>query len=462
MANRLLIKGGRVLTMDPALGNFEQADVLVEGETIVAVGRNLEADDCEVVDAGGQIVIPGFVDTHRHVWEAVIRNVGPDWTLPTYLHHLYFNGLGGTLRPEDVYIGNLLGALEALDAGVTTLLDWSMVNSPEHADEMVRGLQEAGIRAVFAYGTPLRGAGAYWSRDSLLKQQDDAIRVKKQYFSSKDQLLTYGLAIRGPEFSSWESTLYDMNLAQELDAICTMHVGFGSWGSVDRSIEKMTQAGLLNPSVNLVHVNSISDEEYKMIADTGASVSVTPEVEMMMGHGYPLTGKLTKYGGRPTLGVDVVTSTGGDMFAQMKFMMQAERSRVNETVLARGEMPESLPLSAYDVLSFATIDGARALGLGDRTGSLTPGKQADIVLIRATDINLTPVNDPVCAVTLCAHTGNVDAVFVAGKAVKRNGRLVNVDLERIRTLAERSRDYIFGEYGVPDSASNAVKSPAKA
>src|SRR5579875_3813390 len=249
MANRLLIKGGRVLTMDPALGNFEQADVLVEGETIVAVGRNLEADDCEVVDAGGQIVIPGFVDTHRHVWEAVIRNVGPDWTLPTYLHHLYFNGLGGTLRPEDVYIGNLLGALEALDAGVTTLLDWSMVNSPEHADEMVRGLQEAGIRAVFAYGTPLRGAGAYWSRDSLLKQQDDAIRVKKQYFSS------------------WESTLYDMNLAQELDAICTMHVGFGSWGSVDRSIEKMTQAGLLNPSVNLVHVNSISDEEYKMIAD---------------------------------------------------------------------------------------------------------------------------------------------------------------------------------------------------
>ncbi|QQE77584.1 amidohydrolase family protein [Alicyclobacillus sp. SO9] len=452
MANRMLIKNGCVLTMDESLGNFETADVLIENGNIISVGPNIDASDCEVVDASEMIVLPGFVDTHRHVWEAVIRNAGPDWTLPTYLNHLYFGGLGGVLRPEDVYIGNLLGALEALNAGITSLLDWSMINSPEHGDEMVRALQEAGIRAVFAHGTPLRGAGDYWHRESALNHSDDATRLKEKYFSSKDQLLTMGLAIRGPEFSSWESTLHDIKLARELDAICSMHVGFGSWGSADRSIEKMYNAGLLAPDLNLVHVNSISDEEYKMIADTGASVSVTPEVELMMGHGYPLTGKLTKHGGRPTIGIDVVTSTGGEMFAQMKFMAQAERSRINETVLARGEMPESLPMTAKDILHFATVDGARALGLEGKVGSLTPGKQADIIMIRATDINMTPMNDPVGSVTFSAHVGNVDSVFVAGKAVKRDGRLLNVDMDRIRSLASTSRDYIFSEYGVPEGA----------
>lgn len=452
MTKRMLIKNGCVLTMDSSLGTFPRADVLVEDGVIVAVQPDLDGTDCEIVDATNMIVLPGFVDTHRHVWEAVIRNAGADWTLPTYLNHLYFGGLGGTLRPQDVYIGNLLGAMEALDSGVTTLLDWSMINSPLHADEMIRGLAESGIRAVFAAGTPLLGAGDFWSRESQLKHPDDCVRLKKEYFASKDQLLTLGLAIRGPEFSSWDATLYDINLARELDAICSMHVGFGSWGSADRSIEKMYRAGLLAPDLNLVHVNSISDEEFKMIAETGASVSVTPEVEMMMGHGYPLTGKLTKHGGRPTLGIDVVTSTGGDMFAQMKFMLQAERSRINETILQRSEMPEKLPLTAREVLSFATIDGARALGLEHKVGSLTPGKQADVVLIRATDLNLTPVNDPVGAVVLCAHTGNVDSVFVAGKAVKRGGKMLNLDLDRVRSLAATSRDYIFKEYGVPEGA----------
>lgn len=452
MSAKTLIKSGCVLTMDDALGNFEEADVLIEDGKIIAVQPNMDVPDAEVVDAQGMIVIPGFVDTHRHVWEAVIRNAGADWSLQTYLNHLYFGGLGGTLRPEDVYIGNLLGALEALDAGITTLLDWSMINSPDHGDEMVRALQEAGIRGVFAHGTPLRGAGDYWSRDSVLEHSHDAKRLKEKYFSSKDQLLTFGLAIRGPEFSSWEATLHDIQLARELDAICTMHVGFGSWGFVDHSIEKMYKAGLLGPDINVVHSNSITDDECKLIAETGTSVSVTPEVEMMMGHGYPLTGKLLQQGGRPTLGIDVVTSTGGDMFAQMKFAIQADRSRVNQAILGRGEMPLTLNLTARDVLKFATIDGARALGLEGKVGSLTPGKQADVVLIRATDINLSPVNDPVGAVVLSAHTGNVDSVFVAGKAVKRGGRLVDVNLDRIRTLATATRDYVFSQYGVPEGA----------
>ncbi|OYD08303.1 amidohydrolase family protein [Paludifilum halophilum] len=450
MASRVLIKNGCVLTVDQSLGNFKNADVFIEGGQIVSVEPNLHVSDCEIVDATDMIVMPGFVDTHRHVWESVIRNAGADWSLTTYLNHLYFGGLGGTLRPEDVYIGNLLGALEALDSGVTTLLDWSMINSPDHADEMIRGLKEAGIRAVFAHGTPLLEAEAYWSKESQLRHPEDCVRVKEQYFSSNDQLLTMGLAIRGPEFSSWESTLHDIHLARELGVICSMHIGFGSWGSVDRSIEKMYKARLLAPDLNLVHLNTISDEEFRLIEETGASVSVTPEIEMMMGHGYPFTGKFTQYGGRPTIGVDVVTSTGGDMFAQMKFMLQAERARINQRILESGKMPETLSLKAKEVLEFATIDGARALGLNSKVGSITPGKQADLILIRATDLNLAPVNDPIGAVVLSAHAGNVDSVFVAGKAIKRHGKLLDIDFDQIRKRAANTRDYVFSKYGEPE------------
>lgn len=453
MVKRTLIKGGFVITLDRELGDLAGADVLIEDGKIRAVGPGLQATDCEVVDASEMIVLPGFVDTHRHVWEAVIRNVGANWSLPTYLHHIYFNGLGGTLRPEDVYIGNLLGALEALDAGVTTLLDWSMVNSPEHADAMIGALQEAGIRAVFAYGTPLKGAGAYWSRDSQLLHPDDCRRVRRQYFSSDDQLITMGLAIRGPEFCSWEAAVHDIHLARELGVMATMHLGFGTWGSVDRSVEKLHQANLLGPDLNFTHATALSDEEYRLIAETGCSVSVCPEIEMMMGHGYPPTDKLVAQGGRPTLGVDVVTSTGGDMFTQMKFMLHGARARHNEATLGTGQMPETLLLTARDVLEFATIGGARALRLDHKIGTLSPGKDADLIMIRRTDVNLYPVNDPICAAVLCANTGNVDSVFVAGRAVKRHGKLVDVDLARVRRLAAASRDYIFAEYGTPEGAA---------
>jgi 5-methylthioadenosine/S-adenosylhomocysteine deaminase len=442
--NKLLIKDGCVLTLDKTLGNYKKADVLIEGQKIIEIKPEIEVSDCEIIDASNMILMPGFVDTHRHVWESVVRNVGTDWSLVNYLGHIYYGNIGSKLRPQDAYIANLLGALEALDAGVTTLLDWSMIYSPDHADEFIRGLQESGMRAVFAQGVP--GDGDYWSRDSQLKISEDVKRVKEKYFSSNNQLLTMGLAIRGPEFSSWETSVYEINLARELDAICTMHLGFGTWGSVDRSIEKLHNAGLLGPDLNFVHGNTLSYGEYKLIADSGGSISVTPEIEMMMGHGYPATGFFVENGGRPVLGVDVVTSTGGDMFAQMKFALQAERSRINEKTLSSGNMPENLHISANDILEFATIDGAKALKLDQKVGTLTPGKEADLIMIRATDLNMFPVNDPIGTIVQCAHTGNVDSVFVAGKAVKRDGKMLNVDLDRVRKLANETRDYIFSVY----------------
>ena len=181
MLERKLFKGGCVLTLDKSLGDFKKADVLVEESKIVEVKPSIEdVADCEVIDASNMIVMPGFVDTHRHTWESVVRNVGADWSLTKYLNSIYFGNIGAKLRPEDGYIANLLGALEALDAGVTTLLDWSMIISPEHTDELIRGLKESGIRAVFAHGIP--GDRDYWSRDSRLNHTEDSKRVKKDIF----------------------------------------------------------------------------------------------------------------------------------------------------------------------------------------------------------------------------------------------------------------------------------------
>ncbi|MBE7679968.1 amidohydrolase family protein [Paenibacillus sp. P13VS] len=451
MGTGYLLKNGCVLSMDARIGQFNRADVLIQDSLIAAVQPNIEVSDADVVviDASDMIVMPGLVDTHRHMWESLVKTAGTNWSLPVYLQNLYYGAMGSKLRPQDSYIGNLLGSLEALNAGVTTVLDWSMPYSPDHTDGLIRGLQDAGIRAVFAHGVP--GETAYWNRESILSYLENIRGVKERYFSSGDQLVTYGLAIRGPEFSHWDTTVQDIQLAEELDAICSMHVGFGSWGSVDRSISRMYEAGLLTPRINVVHGNTMGMDEFKMLADTGASLSVTPEVEMMMGHGYPATGYFLEHGGTPTLGVDVVTSTGGDMFSQMKFALQAERSRTNELLLAQGEMPGELSLQASQVLRFATSAGAQALGLERKTGSVTPGKEADLIMIRTTDLNLFPVHDPIGAVVQFANPSNVDTVFVAGKLVKQNGKLLHVNLDDIRSKAMESKEYLLTQYRMSDA-----------
>ncbi|WP_366295527.1 amidohydrolase family protein [Paenibacillus sp. AN1007] len=451
MGTSYLLKNGCVLSMDARIGQYNRADVLIQGNLIAAIQPNIEAAaaDVEVIDESDMIIMPGLVDTHRHMWESLVKTAGTNWSLPVYLQNLYYGAMGSKLRPQDSYIANLLGSLEALNAGVTTVLDWSMPYSPDHTDELIRGLQDAGIRAVFAHGVP--GETEYWNRESRLSYPENIRSVKERYFSSNDQLLTYGLAIRGPEFSHWDTTVKDVQLAEELDAICSMHVGFGSWGAADRSISRMHEAGLLSPRINVVHGNTMGMDEFKMLADSGASLSVTPEVEMMMGHGYPATGYFLEHGGTPTLGVDVVTSTGGDMFSQMKFALQAERSRTNELLLQQGEMPGELSLQASQVLRFATAAGARALGLEKKTGSLSPGKEADLIMICSTDLNLFPVHDPIGAVVQFANPSNVDTVFVAGKPVKRDGRLLDVDLHEIRRKGMQSTEYLLTQYRMSDA-----------
>lgn len=442
MSKRVLLRGGHVLTMDPELGDVYGCDVLIEDDRIAAVAPSVDAGDAEIIDVTDCVVIPGFVDSHRHTWETVIRGIAPDVSLAGYFD-VVLDQLAPAYRPEDVYAGNHLGALEAIDAGVTTLLDWSHINnSPEHSDEAIHGLRDARLRGVYCYGNPNTSLADWWYT-STLKSPDDIRRVREQYFSSDEGLLTLAMGTRGPGFCTEEVVRHDWELAREVGAPISVHVGMGPYAGRFAMVSQLNTMGLLGPDTTYIHCNYLSDEEFKLIADTGGKVSIAPTVEMIMGHGTPPTAKALRYGLRPSLSIDVVTTVPGDMFTQMRFLFAHDRLLSHEAAFAAGSEEEPQLLSSREVLEFATIEGARVCGLEDRTGSLSPGKQADVVVLRCDHSNTYPIIDPVSTVVLQADTRNVDTVFVAGKALKRNGDLVVGDLRRARDLAAVSLEYLL-------------------
>jgi 5-methylthioadenosine/S-adenosylhomocysteine deaminase len=439
MADKTLLQNGIVLTLDKKVGNFQCADVLIEGAKIAAVAPNLNADGAQVIDASDMIVMPGFVDTHRHLWEGVLRNIATNLTLDGaagYSSHI-LNTLAPVYRPEDAYVGNLVGLYSAIDAGITTILDWSQIQvTREHGDAVIQALQEAGLRAVFAYGYPS------WKEPDA-NQTAWICEIAKQYFSSKDQLLTFALAPQGPEVTSFEAAQEQWSLARELGARITVHVGVGTAGKQGK-LAAMGKAGLLKDDTTYVHCTTLSDEEIRMIANTGGTISISAPTEMMMGHGLPPIQRFIDHGLRPSLSVDAETHMPNDMFTQMRTVNSLQKSLIFEKKLARkGGLPAFL--SARDVIEFATIEGARANGLLDKTGTLTPGKQADIIMLRTDRPNILPVNDPISAVTWGMDTSNVDSVFVAGKALKRDGKLLNVNLDRLMQKAYESRNYVIAK-----------------
>lgn len=441
MPSRTLVRNGYVVSLDPEIGTHPGYDVLVEDGVIAAVGPGLDAGDADVVDASGTIVLPGFVDTHRHMWQTNLRGILPACGLGEYMKDVMFD-YGHRYRPEDMYAGNLWGALDALNAGVTTVIDYSHCsNTPEHVDAAIEALRASGIRAMFAYGTPTGPAALM---DGGAPHPEDARRARAQHFSSNDDLLTFALALRGPGLCPPDRVAADWAFARELDARITVHVGMKFPGLRIEAVRELHDAGLLGDDTTYVHLNTNTDAELKLIADSGGSASVSPYVEMIMGHGYPPIGRLMKHGVTPSLSVDVTTTAPGDMFTQMRTALAQDRL----SAFSDDPDAEFTPtLTHEDVLRCATVAGAAACGLEDRIGTLTPGKQADLLMVRADDVNTFPVLDPVSTVVVSADTSNIDTVMVRGEIRKRHGQLVGVDLGALRAQVERSRDHVLAAAG---------------
>ena len=423
-----LIQNGTVVSLDPVIGDLEEADVLIDDGEIVDVGHGLTTSesDAEVIDASDHIVLPGLVDSHIHLAQTQVRGIAGDWSLMgEYFEHMLGN-ITGLYQPEDAYLGGLFGGLEKLYTGTTTVLDWSYPNSLDHAERAVDALKDVGVRAVYTYGPPGDDAAKWWYESDVTLPEEN-VRATSERIAD-DPLLSMGLGLRGPDFCVDEIARADLEMARDLDAIASIHMGAAQWTSSEYNPEYQgfgAISDMLGPDVNIAHGNHFTQEDIDHAVQLGASFSATPEVEMQMGHGIPVTGKILEAGGRPAWGVDVCSSISSDMHTQMRVGLQAHRMRANQPTLEAGEEVTEVALSARDTLEMATIEGARALGLADEVGTLTPGKRADLIMIDANDFMTAPAHDPVQTAVFEASPHHVDTVLVDGRVVKRDGELLN-------------------------------------
>ena len=451
MARRKLLRGATIVPVHGDLPSEFVGDLLIDGNTIAAIGPSLDVSDdyAETIDLSGHVLIPGFADTHRHTWQSIFRYAGAEWILADYANAMW-RILGPAFEPEDTYTSLRVGLAEALNAGVTQVYDWNHnINSPEHADASIAAHRDSGARVILGYGQ----ASQTWAQildpaigGSIEPPSQDIYRLKKEYYSSTDQLLTLGLAARGPECSPMAIVEQEAQLAAELGLRSCVHVGNGSWGHMG-PVRLMLDAGVDGSTVTWVHCNSLADAEFDLIRDTGGSVSSATELEQHMGHGHPAIERCLQRGIRPALSVDTCVNVSGDFFAIMRATLSSVRGDAHRRVIEQGGDSDKVPATTLDVLEFGTLSGAKANGLGESTGSLEVGKQADIVAIDCLSPNLMPLNYAAGSVVMGAHPGNVGAVLVAGEFVKRDGKLLDLDLRDLAGKAEATRDRLFERVG---------------
>ncbi|MCG5468225.1 amidohydrolase family protein [Micromonospora sp. LAH09] len=430
----VVFRNGLVLTMDDAHTVLPGADVLVVGDRIAEVGVGLTApDDALEIDATDGILMPGMVDTHRHLWQTAMRGYGADWTLTQYFVWYYLES-GKLFRPEDVYAGNLLGAIEAIDAGVTTTVDWSHgLQTPEHADAAVDALEAVDGRFVLAYGNIQQGP---WQWATSPEFRDFH---RRRIDGGKLAGFQMAFDVTGdpafPERAAFE-------VARELGAAVTTHAGV--WGATnDDGIRLMHENGFMTPSTVYVHAATLTHDSYNRIAATGGSVSVSTESEQSAGQGYPPTWQLRHHDIPVSLSMDTSVWWSGDLFSAMRSTLGADRSREHLEAHAKQETITHCHLRAEQVVEWATRGGARALGMDSTIGALTAGRQADVVLIKndASPV-MFPILNPHGHVVFQAQRGDVHTVLVGGRVVKRDGRLVGVDLAAARAAVASTIDHL--------------------
>ena len=432
---RILLRGGFVLSMDPTVGDFV-GDVLIEGSVVADIGPVLTdaraGEDVIKVDASGSIVMPGFVDSHLHAWQGQLSGLAPDISLAEYMT-IFRRGFASHYRPDDMRIGNLLASLRCLNSGITCMIDNSHnARSAEHSNAAIEGLLGAGLRAVHASGAPAAGA---WDEQWPV----DLLRLREEYFSTDDQLLTLRIFTGGMlEREAWEfARRHDLWVSSEI----------GVWN--ESIVSELAAAGLMTSHHTFNHCSGLSDDMWSLIQECGVSVNVCPRSDTTFGVGpavIPVDEALTR-DISTGISMDTEVSYGVDMFAEMRTLLHLTRGRVAR---AAAEDPDHVPapIDVYEVLKLATVGGAANAGLSDRIGSLSPGKEADILLIRPDALSATTPGNLAAAVVSFMSPANVEAVFVAGQVRKWRGELYGHDLPHVNDLAETSRNYLFAAYGL--------------
>ncbi|MET9671272.1 amidohydrolase family protein [Streptomyces sp. NPDC006475] len=434
-SQRTLLRGGTVITMDPRYGTLPSADILIENGLIEKVAPRIEAD-AEIIDVSGHIVMPGLIDTHRHTWQTQLRSLCADWTLIDYIYAVRL-AVSPAYTAEDIHLGNRLGSLDAINAGVTTLLDFShCTNSPEHADAAITGLRDAGIRAVFGYGFYESSPAAPPHYATHAERLADLSRVAETWFPGRDGLLTLGVSLTEQETIPFETVRAEILAAREHDALMVTHTG-SVWGA-HTGIAELAAAGLLGPDQVHVHCNALGDDDWRLLAQHGAKVSISPETELNMGMGRPVFGALERFGIKPTLSCDITSFNSGDLFTQMRVGLGFHRWAETEDMNLRGVNPEQVKLSAEAALEWTTTNAADAIGLADRIGMIKAGMNADVIVIGGQSTSQHPQLNPAGTVVFQTGPQDVRHVLINGRFVKRDGALVGVDLPQLLTAADDS------------------------
>lgn len=408
MKGKLLIKGGTILSLDRAIGNALEADLLIEDGVITEVGSSLRARAATVVDAADTIVMPGFVDTHRHLWQSLIRNLGVSSGADVSGHY----------SADDVYAATLVGLLQALESGITTVVDWCDVSDEAaHYEAALSAHGDAGAHTVFV---PSRSGATSSATVNLAFASPEVVAA------DLDQVV-----------AAWANA---RALGQRI------HAHAGTAAATGGEVAELGRRGLLGPDVTLCHCTRLNEADFDAIAASATAVALTPASDMAAGFGAPPMQQLIDRGIRPGLGIGDEWLAPGDVFAQMRSVISVQHATLFDLKLAgKGGVPNLL--NTRDVIRYATIDGARVAGLADVTGSLSPGKRADVIVMRTDRPNISPINDPIGAVVWGMDTSNIDWVFVGGTALVENGELT-ADLARVRTLASTAQRHVVAASGV--------------
>ena len=461
----VLIKGACILSIDPRIGDLDPGDLLVIDERIAEVAPRIDAQADRIIDGTGTIVLPGLINAHVHTWETALRGIGNDWAGSDYFTFFHAK-LAPLYTPQDTFIGTLIGALAQIDAGVTSIFDWCHNNAtPAHTDAAIDALFESGVRSVFGHGTVKAHAKPGEPHFSQVPHPISEIRrLRTGRLSGEDGLVKLAMAILGPDYSTLDVCRQDFRAARDFGLLSSAHV----WGRANRLVpggyRTIAAEGLLDSAHNAAHLNYLEDDELKVLIDSGASITSTTTGEMNNHVRPSVSGRVRNLGGRPSIGTDSEVGTKGDMFEAMRSALRIQRLFANmetvrrlekgqdgaaaefarnnlKTIGTGGSFIEKVSFRTREVLEWTTINNAKALRTDHLVGSLSPGKQADVIMVKRDALHIVSAQDPVQAVVSYAQSSDVDTVMIAGRIVKENGKLkfggLEKRLEELRTSAER-------------------------